>query len=432
MRLGVHSEQEFFVTNPDKYDVIVINANLAQYFSSGTATLLSYKLKNKRYIIDPLTHAFGHDPQYFTTPKNNEEPAKVKSSIEGLAIEYGTPIYEAISGLRPQRVSNKDFFSQHVVDSFVERVINFQKNYLVNSIASEDKKYLEVDFAKILKPLFFIAPYFYMKSSTVNEWLNLNLQMIEASKKFSGDDKLYSEIVIDRGLLENNNEIERIARSYLALDACDGYLLWISNLSEHRSILKTLSGMRRFISILAEARKPIINLYGGYFSLLLTKYGLTGVCHGPGYGEDRDVIPVGGGMPTSKFYLNPVHHRLLYGEVQLMVNGGLWPNAEAFYREVCSGTVCKEILSGDLQNFVKFGEQNYRESKGKTYGYPTTEARFLTTQHYLEAKAHEFKMVNEENLQDLIEQLKDAKAKYKPWESNTQLNYLDNWIKAIQ
>ena len=115
-----------------------------------------------------------------------------------------------------------------------------------------------------------------------------------------------------------------------------------------------------------------------------------------------------------------------------MVKADVWPNIDAFYREVCSGPKCKEILAGSLDNFHIFGSEIVRENKGRTYSYPTTEARINTTQHYLEAKVIEFNDVAEKDVNSLIDQLKEAKNKYDSEMPGAQLRYLDTWVDAIQ
>ena len=429
MRLGVHSEQQFFESNKERFDIVVFNANLVHLFSSGTATFMKTKLKGKKYIIDPLTHAYGHNPRYIMSVNKDGESA-IKSSLASLAEVYGSPISTAVSNIK--QVFPNELSSTRAKEQLAKNVIDFQENCLSNAIDESDKKYLPPDIDSQLKPEFLIAPYFYMKSTTIDDWLMLNKELIVASKKIAEKKKLYAEIVIDRGILENDLELNKIANCYLTLNECDGYLLWISDFSEHQSSLSTLVGFRNFVKKLAQVNKPIINLYGGYFSLLLTRSGLTGVCHGPGYGEDRDVIPVGGGMPVSKYYLNPVHQRLLFRDVLFMVKEGAWKSVDDFYSDVCSGSICRDVISNDLENINKFGEENVRENKGRVYSYPTTVARYLTTQHYLEAKAKEFNEVTTKSIQNLSDQLREAKIRYDKDMPGAQLRYLDNWVEALK
>jgi len=431
LRLGIFSEQGFFESNKDKYDVVVINANLASYFGPATATLLSGMLKDKKYIVDPVTHAFGHNPRYIMT---DDEKPKVKTSIETLASYYGPPITTSLANQpNPRAVNERDFPTISEISRLAERVIRFQEKFLIESIPADDLKYFDVDLKTILKPYFFIAPYFYMESSTIDRWLDINSGLVSESKRIVGTNKLYAEIVIDRGILDDKIAISRIVDAYIGPNACDGFLIWISDLSEHEAASSTLQGLKQLVVELGKTGKPIINLFGGYFSLLLTKLGITGVCHGPGYGEDRDVIPVGGGLPTSKFYLTPIHQRMLYRHVEIMVRTPVWPTINDFYREVCAGQACKTTLEGDLSNFYRFGQEKISQKGERTYSFPTTDARYRTTQHYLEAKSQEFNDVGSAaNLNVLIEQLIAAKSKYEQYLTGAQLRYLDTWVSVLK
>ncbi len=58
------AEQNFFAyPTPDTYQGVIINANMAAYAPAGIAAFLLEKTAAKtRYVVDPLTHAFQHDP----------------------------------------------------------------------------------------------------------------------------------------------------------------------------------------------------------------------------------------------------------------------------------------------------------------------------------------------------------------------------------
>ena len=430
MRLGMHAEQNFFVTHRDKIDTIVLNANLVTYTSGATATLMGGKLAGKNYMIDPMTHAFGHNPKFIMTDETPDKPGKIKPSIADLAEIYGAPIATAVLANTPRAVTPDDFGKKQI-DSLAASVIDFQANYLKNAIDESERKYLPDDDTQTLKPEFFVAPYFYMKLDTIKDWLEINQQLIFAAKAVASKEIVYAEIVIDRGILDNPEALNKIANTYLEQDACDGYLLWVSDLSEHEASVSTLAGLRTLVNILAKTGKPVINLYGGYFSLLLVEFGMAAVCHGPGYGEDRDVIPVGGGMPVSKFYLTPVHQRLMYRNVQFILRDPSW-NIQAYYNEICAEAECKEILSGDLTNFRIYGEETVAEKKGKTYSYPTYESRIHSTKHYLEAKIIEYADVVNKERNALIEQLRQAKRRFDPLMPGARLRHLDAWIEVIQ
>jgi len=426
LRFGMHAEQVFFIHGKDYYDWVLFNANTVHYFASGTASLISGQLSDKPFFIDPATHAFGHHPRYILK-SDSDEP---KASFAGLAAEYGSPAAESIG---KRALSPHDFADDMIVERFTQKVIDFQRRGLERSLSPSDAKYLPTDPSELLKPEILVAPYFYMNSPNFREWLPINDALIRAAKDFCNDLPLFGEIVIDRGLLEDSNESEEIINAYGGIEGCDGFLIWIADFSEHEAPPQSLQRYIDFIQGLSSSGKTIINLYGGYFSTILTKLGLGGVCHGPGYGEDRDVVPVGGGVPRAKFYLNPVHQRLLFETVEFMRLARAWKNADEFYNDVCGGVACRRVIGDDLTNFRRFGEVTIRmDRRGSFRSYPTPETRSNMIFHFLEAKAEEFRTVHACGLGELIEQLEQARAKYEPYMPGGNLRYLGTWAKVLR
>lgn len=52
----------------------------------------------------------------------------------------------------------------------------------------------------------------------------------------------------------------------------------------------------------------VFALYGGFFSVLLSRYGLTGSSHGIGFGEHRDWVELpSSGAPPARYYVPRLH-----------------------------------------------------------------------------------------------------------------------------
>jgi hypothetical protein len=429
IRLGTHAEQKYFIQHPDLYDVLVLNSNIVEYFAKGTASLLAGPLMGRDYFIDPITHSFGQNPRYLMAYDDNQKPKGIKKSIKLVAERYGSPVIEAIN--QPRALLPTDLVDIGLMRDFTQRVLIFQKSRLSEAL-EEDIKYLDAD-ESLNEPIFLVAPYFYLDISNYQDWLPVNLLLIKLAKEAEPDAQILGEIVIDRGILDDETMWQSIANAYISLEQYAGLVVWISDFSEHEVSKPQLVNMRLFIEYLAQSQRPIYNLYGGYYSILLYHYGLSGVCHGPGYGEDRHVVPIGGGIPKPKYYLTPVHQRLLHADVQFLIDQGAWSTTTQFHNEVCNCTYCRKVLDGDLGNFYRFGIVEPRIGKnGNFYNVPLPETVELMNFHYLEAKAIEFNNVISLEPTQLIQQLEDAYNKYLNFIPAEQLRYLISWASALK
>jgi len=99
------------------------------------------------------------------------------------------------------------------------------------------------------------------------------------------------------------------------------------------------------VTDLNAAGLKVYNLHGGYFSLACRSFGLAGVSHGIGYGEQKDVVPViGQAIPTVRYYLPALHKRLGVAQVQRAFPTMGVVTAADFYAKVCDCAVCKGLL----------------------------------------------------------------------------------------
>src|SRR2546428_4971235 len=98
MMFGTFAEQRHFIyPSPDTYKGVVINGNMAAHAPDGLAVFL-LENTNLVYFIDPMTHAFQHNPLFVLG--DDGEP---KSSISALALTYdpkGEDVYRFV-GKKP-------------------------------------------------------------------------------------------------------------------------------------------------------------------------------------------------------------------------------------------------------------------------------------------------------------------------------------------
>src|SRR5688572_29212992 len=122
MMFGTFAQQNFFeYPKRGTYHGVILNANMVAYAPGGLAAFLQEKRASGNYIIDPLTHAFQHDPTFIA-----DGEGEVKSSIRALASHYGNPVATLV-GQRPLRPSD---LNKAALRKLVENCIEFQRDHL--------------------------------------------------------------------------------------------------------------------------------------------------------------------------------------------------------------------------------------------------------------------------------------------------------------
>jgi hypothetical protein len=434
MMFGTFAEQRHFIyPTSDTYKGVVINANMAAYAPDGLAAFLLERT-NLTYFIDPLTHAFQHNPSFVLG--DDGEP---KSSIKELASKYdpkGEHIYRLV-GKKP--LLPRHLEGEGILEAFVERCLTFQQRNLVDAMQQADAiKYVPFDKEK-LAPHALVAPYFYLTESNYQSWLKIQVECCNIARRLAKGQRLYAGVVISRGLLSDSEKRAYVVDALLKTEV-DGFVLWIDDFDEQDSGEKELEDFLTLATSLRFGQKrDVINLHGGYFSILaagnLGGEVLTGVTHAPEFGEYRSVVPVGGGIPMARFYVPQLHSRVRYRDaLRLFQTMGWLKDANAFHANVCDCKVCVETLDGDAANFVLFGKGNVREVRRGSglvrIDFPTGETKIRCLQHYLNRKKREYATSVTASRGDLIGDLRKGYATYQDYLGDG-IDYLNNWAAAF-
>jgi len=435
VRYGTVADQKFLVNQFRKtYDQLVLNANIISHMPSAIAALMTQKLKNKPYFIDPLTHAFQHDISFLKSPKKDE----IKSSIKKLLKDYGNPAYDKIikksSSLVPA-----DFKNVPISRKFCESVINFQLEKIPKEVEKSDTakyfKFLELEGKGTIpqfKPSFVIAPYFFLEKESFPEWLGVNIKLARFSEKIAKKKNipLGVEIVLSRDLLVNKEVVGKILSEYGSLTCPSLFLIWIDNFSEQSADAEELSAYIELVNKLGR-KSQVINLFGSFYSIALAKLKITpsvkGIAHGLGYGENRQVIPVGGGIPIAKYYFPRLHNRLQFRYALRAVRAfkGI-KSKETFQRVICDCKICQKIIQNspedDFKQFNVTFIKNGRE-------YPTTETKDICTAHYLFSKQKEYKQKLENmELEEKLLKTQEILKNTLDWE---KISHCSRWKNII-
>lgn len=433
MMFGTFAEQRHFVY-PTKtaYDGAIINANMAAHAPGGLAAFLLEKTDSLRYIIDPLTHAFQHDPDFVT-----DSEGKPKTSIKLLADAYGDPLKSTL-GVRP--LLPKDLNDDRALLPVVKNCIAFQMNQLADAMAASDAmKYLDVPQSK-LRPYALIAPYFYMTETTYRAWLPVCVRAATMARDIKGDAKIFGSVVVSQGVILNPTACKQIADGLGPL-GLDGYLLWVDDLDEQVAGGAELGGLVALARALrANGHREVINLHGGYFSVLaagvLGNSAMSGVTHGPEFGEHRSVVPVGGGIPIARYYIPQVHARIRYRDaVRFLRTKGWMSDAKVFFKQVCACDECKTTIGNDIARFTQFGEgvvKSVRRGGGIVrIEYPTMQTKLHCLRHYLNRKQYEYSFAATASREQILGELETGGDDFRDVMGLDGVGHLELWRDTL-
>lgn len=434
LRYGIASEEQFLKQFAESFSRLAINANMLAHTPTAISAFVGKKLVTKPFFVDPITHAFQHNPEMLKSKKTGA----IKGSLRKLRESYGDPLLSIRGVVKPE-----DLSSDLVRRDFARRVLEFQYNTIKSTETSEELlpylQYSGVNYQQT--PEFLIAPYFFMKLGSVDRWLPLNSSLIESAKESNPSDlPIWAQVVISKDILDDRELMEKLVNAYKSV-APSGILLWVDDFAEDEVDEALLTHFISLLRAFAEAELPVINLYGGYFSFLLIKSNLlTGVAHGVEYGESRSVVPVGGGIPMAKFYYPALHRRLRYVDAVsiLVVKNIFGKGATSYYEEVCNCETCQKIIGNDPNNFARYGDSKaVAVPRGRSVislNFPLQETRQKTICHYLALKQSEFARLETIGLEELLEDLSTA---YRDPDFESALgigetDYLLRWHGAIR
>jgi hypothetical protein len=308
----------------DSYDVLVIPGTTATVAPFASGSLASGV--NRPYVVDPRSWLFQ---------LGLRTPNGVLAKHMDLAREHGSELADIIQNgaLTPDHIRNNELLSD-----FVNGMLDFQKS-LRN--ARDRKRLARValrlaamgeEMPRTLEqptPFVLVPPYFSCSTSipgTANDessWFEANVAMAEMAAQRKGDMRVCPVVAVSRRML--TQERDRVINAY-SHSGYDGYFVLVDSLKENSARELELFGLRELVRELSTRYSlPVMNLAGGYFSLLLYRFGMTGVCHAPGYGENRTITGRGAGGSKdggarARYYVPGLHRFLTPILATLLLN----------------------------------------------------------------------------------------------------------------
>ncbi|MGE4296013.1 MAG: hypothetical protein AB7E49_09960 [Campylobacterales bacterium] len=435
IRYGTTAEQKYITQYQHLFNAVALNANMLVHASKSISTFL-HKDIDLNFFIDPMTHAFQHDLNWIYNEKG-----EIKTSISKLIAEYAGVVDDSINNKkRPLR--HTDLNNNSIVE-LCHKVLNFQKNFVRASVDEEYKEY--IDFLKADKePMFLVAPYFFLTDGNFSNWFHINSELISKSMSLKNEYKksIFAQLVIDKKILKAKERVSQIIQEY---SVSDGLLIWVDGFDEARASEEELSCLRDLVSDYKKMNpeKPIVSLYGGYFAQLLTKCGLDGVVHGLEYGEKREVVPVGGGIPRAKFYIPALKQRFDATSVIPLFYFFKVSNKDFFASKICGCKNCDknihkesntiEDIISDFSVYIQTKQVKIQYKKGnvREVEFPILESKHECLIHYLIVKHSEYEKINKSDLGLLLAELENSYNTHEPAFAENELNYLMTWKNVL-
>ena len=260
LRMGSHSEKEYFLKTGRLFSGVVFNANLVAATPAATASLaIRMDKSDVKYWIDPYTYPFAQDPAWIKSKNKKTGEVRVKRTFQLLAEAYGPPVANALAADRP--VKRDDFASDGVVREFAEAVLHYQTDHLREELDKDDA----ATFVSVAAPppAFVVSPYFLI--GTTRTWQDTCERLAQAfCTAATGHNRMASLCIADE-LLDSESIIGDIGQAWGDID-CDGYVLWVSNMDECAISLARLENLRELVVQLAAGGRQVYNAHGGYLS----------------------------------------------------------------------------------------------------------------------------------------------------------------------
>lgn len=429
LRYNTGTDKKAFLDFKDDFDAVIFNATIVAYSGSAVADLVS--VHKNRFIIDPQTHIFQHETAAIKTKNKKTDILEVKKSVEKYLQEMPVNLKNIL--LKSDRPANILEILENK-NELTEAVYKFQTDFINKSIQKKEySKYLEfVGAGAGPKPRFVIAPYFMLKSKysdmEIRGWFGVNKELLSMFySKNQSSYEIAAQLVLDKKVLIRQDLCALISENY-ADDYCKYIFIWIDNFSSFSANKKERTAFHNMLGAFRKVGKKPIMAYGGYDSILLCHSEISnrlyGVAQSVGYGEAREITPVGGGLPVNKYYFYPLHQRLNFSEAAgiLQKHGyfnddkTIQKRTENYYNNICNCKECHKVIENNINNFKIYNESvafTFKRS-GVKRNRPTTDASLIAAKHFLWCKIKEWESISKQPLKEATKELLNDVETYAP------------------
>ncbi len=435
IRIGTHAEKDYLQKTLRFLDGFMVAANLLEASPGATSSLIlkfgGTKVA-KPYIIDPMTYAYGTNlgnlksEQIVKKDGRKKTVIAFKRSYSQLAQDFGGLFAKAME--RDERLHPADFANARTIEETCRTVARYQLNRAGTELTKDEES---ASFAGDLpNPFAVLTPYFYIDNNEFDGWLDLFFSLASGTAALKLQPPVHAVLCAEASFLDNQVALDRVVEE-LPKTGIDGVWFWFSGLDEHSAKTIRLRKLRELTEALSE-HLHVYNMHGGYFSLVLCRLGMTGIAHGVGYGEQKEIAPVQGqSTPTVRYYLPGVRKRLGVPNIETSFNSLSINTPDDFFSKICDCTICRGVLKKGLQYFSSFGEINFAKTTSKRRSQTAAAAK-LCRFHFLINRINERKEIAGKSIQQIRD---DLTAAWNIWSTQQSImndaDHLPRWKKAL-
>jgi hypothetical protein len=446
LRMGTHAEKDYFSKTIHLFDGIILGANLVEATPGASASLLvrfAGQKKKVPFYLDPMTYAFGSyiddngkhrsDLDWIKSDQTRKRKGggketfrDFKRSYRGLAEQIGEPLQSAVA--KSAAIPPQLFDDEKLTRAFCKRIIDYQIQR-IQEIIGEDTEFKEYA-VDAPKPAVVFAPYFYIDPTNVAGWVKANLALARASTAINPERPVHIVLCADSKFLTDQPGVQQIVGE-LPKTGAAGVWLWFSGLVEEQSDGPELAALKSLVEKLS-ASVDVYNMHGGYLSLALSRFGMRGISHGVGYGEQKGVLPViGQSTPMVRYYLPDVHKRFGVPDIQRCFKALGIETPKDFHEKVCDCVICKGIVVNEVDEFRAFGEMHKSTPSSKRFAQTPSAAKRCRF-HFLLNRAKELRWMKTATVADIVGELQKARDTWgKQMPRQSDLTYLGEWQSLL-
>jgi len=396
LKMNLPREKDL-ISKYDQFDSVMVSAHVIETFPRFLSAYI--KRRAKAFIIDPFTHVLAHES--FPDIIEVEEKRWFSKLIGAYGLDY---LYNTgRNSLNENDLIDSNGHPTDGLRQFTRAVIEYQLNRINIELASLVD--YEPDLEGEANPRFLIAPYFLIQN---RRWLQICAEMANEAIQLKGKNRLLIPIFINKATLVTPMQRKAVF-SALDLPGVDGYIIWVSDFRETNELEGTLRQFRVWVTELSQVGKPVYNLYGGLFSLLLADSGLSGVSHGICYGEFKDPTSEGGGGQI-RYY-----HPFIRNKIQIGTLDSFNTSLQVPTESRCNCDICRVYGSDSQLERMDLAQAN---------------------EHFLIRRIDEVRQINNGMSDQILPNLHSAYQYVHPRDSSGDLGmfygHLERWVRAIR